>query len=200
MTYSIKNRLKKVLSGFTLIETLVAIFILSIAITGPLTIAARGLGTALIAKDQTTAFYLAQDAIEYVRYVRDSNCLAAGSQANGCPNGSWLNGLTNCISSNGTKACYFDSLGNFPSAPTACSDVNCSLNPMYFDPSNNTYDYNTSGTTRSVFTRIVTIVTPVGTSPNINSNEAAITAEVTWHDVSGATHSVTTREDIYNWQ
>ena len=66
-------------------ETLIAVFVLSLAITGPFMIAQKGLQAGLISKDQITAFYLAQDAIEYIRYARDTNCLVAGSVAGGCP-------------------------------------------------------------------------------------------------------------------
>src|SRR6185437_13507555 len=104
--------------GFTLIETLVAVLLLSIAIVGPMTIAQKGLQTALISKDQATAFNLAQDAIEFVRFARDTNCLVAGP--GGCPAGNWLHGnggagtiaLDNCVSTTGTSACYISSYNN----------------------------------------------------------------------------------------
>ncbi len=48
------------LTGFTLVETLVAVTILLVAIAGPMTIASRGMQNAYYAGDQTTAIYLAQ--------------------------------------------------------------------------------------------------------------------------------------------
>jgi prepilin-type N-terminal cleavage/methylation domain-containing protein len=54
-------------SGFTLIETLVAIFILVLATTGPLSFAQSGLRASFVARDQVVAFYLAQDAIETIK-------------------------------------------------------------------------------------------------------------------------------------
>ena len=57
--------------GFTLIESLVAITILVTAILGPMTIAATGISSAIYARDQETAFFLAQEGLEYVRNVRD---------------------------------------------------------------------------------------------------------------------------------
>ncbi len=58
--------------GFTILETLVAIAILIIAITGPLAIVAQSLRSSYFSRDQITAYYLAQEAIEYVRNTRDT--------------------------------------------------------------------------------------------------------------------------------
>jgi type II secretory pathway pseudopilin PulG len=57
--------------GFTLLEALVAISILMMAVAAPITIAQRGLSSAVYSKNQMIASYLAQDAIEYVRNARD---------------------------------------------------------------------------------------------------------------------------------
>lgn len=65
--------------GFSMVETLVAITILLFALVGPMTIAADGLQSTFFAREQTTAFYLAQEAIEFVQYERDSAVLAGGS-------------------------------------------------------------------------------------------------------------------------
>lgn len=57
--------------GFTLVEVLVAIFILVIAVTGPMSAAQNSLRASFIARDQVVAYYLAQDAIEFLKNVRD---------------------------------------------------------------------------------------------------------------------------------
>jgi Tfp pilus assembly protein PilV len=61
--------------GFTIVETLVAIFILLITTTGPLSFAQSSLKSSFQARDQITAFYLAQDAIETIKNIRDANQL-----------------------------------------------------------------------------------------------------------------------------
>lgn len=61
--------------GFTLVETLVAITILLLVIIGPMTIAAKGMQQAYYANEQATAVFLAQEAIETVRKLRDDNAL-----------------------------------------------------------------------------------------------------------------------------
>ena len=52
--------------GFTLIETFIAISILLLAITGPLTLVSNSISDASYAANQITAFYLAQEGLELV--------------------------------------------------------------------------------------------------------------------------------------
>lgn len=61
--------------GMTLIETLVAITILSVAIVAPMTLTMQSLSSAYYARDQVVMFNLAQEAIESVRGIRDGNIL-----------------------------------------------------------------------------------------------------------------------------
>lgn len=61
--------------GMTLIETLVAITILSVAIVAPMSLTMQSLASAYYARDQIVASNLAQEAIESVRAARDSNIL-----------------------------------------------------------------------------------------------------------------------------
>ena len=67
-------------SGLTMVETLVAISILTIAVIGPLGIIAQALHTSYYTRDQMTAYYLAQEAIEYVRNLRDQQSIAITKQ------------------------------------------------------------------------------------------------------------------------
>src|SRR3990167_8477618 len=77
--------------GFTIIETLVAIAILALAVTGPMALAERGLVAARAAGQEVVAFYLAQEAFEFIKNVRDGNVLTDGGGE------SWLNGLNRCM-------------------------------------------------------------------------------------------------------
>src|SRR3989344_7138561 len=56
--------------GFSLIETIVAISIMILAIIGPMTTAQKGFTSAEYSKDQMKAYYLAEEALEYVHYIR----------------------------------------------------------------------------------------------------------------------------------
>jgi hypothetical protein len=72
-------------TGFTLIETLVAVTILIIGVIGPLSLAARGISDGLFAQNQLTANLLAQEAIETIVNVRNTNVMdiAAVTEAGG---------------------------------------------------------------------------------------------------------------------
>lgn len=63
--------------GFTMIETLVAVFILMLSITGPLYFVSQSIQSAYYARDQVTAFYLTQESIELIKNIRDTNALTS---------------------------------------------------------------------------------------------------------------------------
>lgn len=59
--------------GFTLIESLVALSILMVVLTASLSGVSRSLSDASDIRDRITATYLNQDALEFLRMVRDTN-------------------------------------------------------------------------------------------------------------------------------
>lgn len=175
--------------GFTLIEMLVAVLLLTTAIAGPLTIASKGITASIVAKDQVTAFNLAQDAIEYVRFKRDTNRLSGAS---------WLTGLSGGVC-DGVNGCYLDSTENDPTLPTACPSSNCSTRGLRYDLANKRFTYHSSPVVSfpsTIFTRVVTITTPVSG----NANEAAVSVRVYWSDQANLTREIVVRENMLNWQ
>ncbi len=151
------------LRGFTLIETMVAISILLMSMTSPIIIARQGMVSARQARNSITAFYMAQDAIEYIRNVRDSNFLS------GQP---WLTNFDPCLDNN----CRVDTLNDdFSKAFSSCDTVNgCPEINKIVDVNGNFtfYDYNTSYPS-SGFVRNVKIVT-------INSDEVRVEVKILW--------------------
>lgn len=185
--------------GFTLIETLLAVMLLTSAIAGPLTIAAQGLTSSLVAKDQITAFYLAQDAMEHVRFVRDSSCLAAGPQivAGGCPSNVWLANLGPCISTDGSAECTVDSVQNTVCAYGQCGTV------LNYNKDNNFFTYAAANGISVVPTpqQYIRKVRIVHDASGATPDEAVVTVTVSWSNVAGVTHPpITVRENIFRWQ
>ena len=60
----------KLTAGFTLVEALVAISILMVAVASPMVIAQKGLNSANYSRDQMTATFLAEDALEFIKNFR----------------------------------------------------------------------------------------------------------------------------------
>ncbi|TSC75975.1 MAG: hypothetical protein G01um101430_145 [Parcubacteria group bacterium Gr01-1014_30] len=62
--------------GFTLLEMMFAVFVVAVGLTGVISLIHRASFGAQIAASRLTAAYLAQEGVEIVRNIRDSNWLA----------------------------------------------------------------------------------------------------------------------------
>lgn len=161
MKLYIENKFSKIgfkQKGFTLVEAMVAISILSMSITGPLLIAQKGIGSAIYARDQITAFYLAQEAVEYIRNIRDTNRIAELG---------WLTNLDNCV---GGKVCRIDGTHLDPVGNTVdCSGDNLAgaCKPLWLNNTTKLYGYDESGATKSLFTRSISITNDADKSARI---------------------------------
>ncbi len=172
-----KYFVKKYNLGFTLVESLVAIGILTLAITATFTAIQSSLQTSSIAKDQVTAFYLAQEAVEFIKNQRDQNALI---DINGTAT-SWLSGLNNCISPN---TCTID----VPlRTVTLCPGGVCPV--LREDTVSGLYGYTGSWPVTN-FTRSIQIL-------NVSANEIIATTTMTWIN-RGATKTFQVSELIFN--
>jgi type II secretory pathway pseudopilin PulG len=86
--------------GFTILESIVAILVLSLSISGVFSAVRQGLSQTTIAKEEVRAFYLAQEAVEIIRNQRDANRLASINNHTVTP---WLSEISNVPS----DPCYF---------------------------------------------------------------------------------------------
>jgi len=178
--------------GFTLIEAMVAISILSLAVTAPLIIAQKGIGSAIYARDEIPAFYLAQEAVEYIRNARDTNRIAQAS---------WLRGLSNCLVSSGAERCTIDARNNYldtngnPNAAAVASCTNGACPVISYDSSSGFYGYNFGTPTK--FTRSIFIDTRA--VPNQNVQEAVVSVTVSWTTNLSFNQSFTVKEYIFNF-
>lgn len=176
--------------GFTIIETLVAVFILVLSITGPMVFAQSGLRTAFLARDQITAFYLAQDAIETIKNMRDNNALQNSNN--------WLdNILSVCVVQAGELCTVTINtiLERNVIRPqlSVCSSVSC---PPLMTDDNGRFGYNLTsrGASNSRFTRTVYLKEVVA------GKQLEIVVEVKWKSNVGINESrIVVQENIFNW-
>ena len=75
--------------GFTLIEIVVAIFLLTVGTMGAFSLIQQTIAFTSIASAQLAATYLAQEGIETIRNIRDSNFLANSTWDNGLASSDW---------------------------------------------------------------------------------------------------------------
>lgn len=94
-TYSLNIQTK----GFTLLEMLFAVIIFSFALISLMGIASKGVIATTTARDQLTAQYLAEEGLEVVRNLRDSNFLGFSSDT------PWLTNIDQCSE---TSPCYVE--------------------------------------------------------------------------------------------
>jgi type II secretory pathway pseudopilin PulG len=128
-----KNRMTfLVADGFSLVETLVAVTMLLIAIAGVMTMAQGGLQSAVAAKDQMIATYLAQEVSEYIRNTRDTNLLVEGR--------AWDESFDKCAPNDGCRieSSEASDLGGI----LACPASGCPL--LRYDEVRATYSYDTN--------------------------------------------------------
>jgi prepilin-type N-terminal cleavage/methylation domain-containing protein len=185
---TLQKKMRPAQAGFTLLETLVAIFIMTVAIGAAMFSAQIGLHSSIFSEQTITASYLGQEAIEYVRNIRDENKLQVRSD--------WLDGpsgasLESCVNKN----CIVDPVN---ATITTCSGT-CA--PLNFDTSTGFYQYSATSATNqpSPFTRTVTVV-PL-TDPNdpfASPHEVSVTATITWGTSPGV-QTYTVRENLLDW-
>lgn len=170
------------MKGFTLVETLVAISILMIAIVIPFYGIQKAIEASYVARDQLIASSLAEEAMEYVYYVRDNNFYYYNTNGS-YPGGDWLGGLTNyCNVSSNPSGCIVDPT---QSTVSACSGT-C---PALKLSASNLYTYGSGTATR--FVRTVKIET-------VNSYQSRITVTVV-SSTEHKTYTATVTENIYSW-
>lgn len=170
--------------GFTLIETLVAIFILLISTTGPLSFAQSGLRASFLARDQIVAFYLAQEAIETLKNKRDNMSLQAQD---------WLSDFGDCKPSilGDTVACNLEIKVSDSVIFDFC-DSNNGCPPMYYNSDSRRFTMDVVSGDDHKYTR--TIYTT-----KVTDNEIQILVEVKWDSNFFGDKRIVAQENIFNW-
>lgn len=165
------SKIQNSTKGFSLLETITAIAILLIVITGFYDLALLGSKNIKGTNYQITAYFLGQEVQEYVSNIRMTNVIQGNS---------WLDGLGPCGAANG---CYIDAVNSVvrpcnPSCPKIKYDAQAG------------YNYNSGDS--AIFTRKITI-------EEIQQDiEAKVRVEMNWQ-FRNKTQSVILENRLFNW-
>lgn len=181
--------------GFTIVETLIAITIILLVITGAITTAQKGLQSSGYANEQITAVFLAQEALEAVRMKRDTQALNAYHASSLPPPTSSIdtaNWVPSELGSCGTNGCAvtFGSSGGAGASFQVCSTGGCKV---YFDSNAQKYTQESTGNSLTKYTRKIFVT---NTGGNVE-----VAVKVSWDGgtlFSGATREVTLHTWIYD--
>lgn len=173
-------------SGFTIVETLVAVAILSLSVLATFGAVSNALQNSGLSKDRIVAFYLVQEGMEFVRNKRDENIL----NNIGGNSRSWLYEM----SSTNTDPCYFGNTCTLDSNASSVNFVKCSggygtCPNLNVDPNSGAYGYDSSWTP-SNFKREIQFT-------SINSDEVRVSIKISWTN-RGQNQSILLSQLFYN--
>lgn len=167
--------LTKMSKSFTLIEMIVAIFLVTLGAGAAFNVIQSTTSFTAITSAQLTASYLAQEGIEIVRNIRDGNWLEQRT----VPATSWDDGIS--VDSN--YALDYQS-GSFP-------DAGCSLGAEGFLKYDGNF-FNCTFGDETKFKRRITV-------EKSQADTITVSVEVSWEE-RGRPHQVTTQTKLYNWR
>ena len=197
-----ERKIKNISSGFTIVEAMVAIFILTISVSAMLNVTASSAISARYSRNEITANYLLQEAIDSVKNSRDTIAFQMKDSGGGWDNFLARYGYPNsrCFSSNGCdfKIDIFDPTNSLGIDILDCPSSGCPA--LSYNASGGTslfYNHITGvGAVTSIFTRKVNMVRNIS-----NPDELKITAVVTWkNEASTTTKTQILEMSLLNWQ
>ena len=179
------NRFSTTNKGFTLIETIVAIFILSLAMGALLTLAANGFYSVRYARNQIVADNLMQESLVFIRNNRDTAFRSGGDW------NTWRAGLSSCFESNGCIVDVYTTGAKF----IACS-TNCPYMSYYENQGIYGYTYNYPFSGESYETSYVRTIKM--TESPYDSNQITVTSTMRWLN-GGASRTTAQSVVMTNW-
>lgn len=185
--------------GFTIVEALVAVFILTISISAMLTLTASSITAARYANNEITGNYLSQEAVDSIRNSRDTIVF----QEEVAAGGGWQSFIdrygyttnSKCFSSNG---CYLKIDIFNPSDKGGTDIAECpggSCPQLNYDSyaASTFYNYNNTGVPSNFSRKVTMQVSP------LNPDEIEVTSVVSWLNGSSP-KSNTLKIYLLNWQ
>ena len=143
---------KKQQKAFSLIEVISVLFILSIGLLGVLNLIIQNINSQYFSRQNIIAYQLAQEGVELIRQVRDTNWNSGANWNEHLSDGNY----------------YMDYTNSYPIATGSTSE------PLYLT-TNNVYTHNAANNTLTKFNRLITI-------SNVSDHEIRVTSTIDWVD------------------
>ena len=164
-------------NGFSLLEVMVAISIVTVGLGGAMALITMSFSAGAASTERLIAANLAQEGIEVVRNIRDINYSSDSVRWQ-----NWYNSV-----SNGTYAVQFDS--------TTFILGNTYLSPLNFNAGNGRYSYDPRNSPSSFTRKIILTKAP---APDYNANEIKVECVVSWSE-KGVAKSLIVEDRLWNW-
>lgn len=168
---------KKSGGGFTLLEMMMAVFVILVGILGAMALIQRVLFFGSLSQSRLAAAYLAQEGIEIIRNVRDTNWLEDNP---------WDEGLTVC-GGVGFIADYNHSYG-----PTQIDPSFPCYSGQYLNIASTTGFYGYTSGAQTKFQRKIRI-------NSLSPDELNVLVEISWTEKE-VHYSFSVQENLYNWR
>ena len=189
--------------GFTMIEIVTSVFLISAGIIGTFTVVQKVLNFTTINASRFTAAYLVQEGIEIVKNIKDTNVIRIWE--GGMPPPSWDDYIFCCEP--WPHNCVFP--------PCECGDASeqdyCEADYQFINPY--LYDYNDTflridggfykysmGGVKTKFKRKIYVKRPVDIGgTDIDESEMIIVKVIVEWNQKGNSYQVEAQENLYNW-
>ena len=158
--------------GFSLIEVITAIFILTVGVGGAFSLIYQTLSAVYTIRSELTASFLAQEGVEIVKNLRDNAWL----ESRAATSTSWLSNLS-------------EAGGDFE-IDYSTQSLSRANNSTYLKVDSNGF-YNYSTGTPTNFTRNVVLT-------NVSTTTVKVVVNIEWQ-TGGRSHSLEIVENITNW-
>lgn len=168
-------------AGFSLLETLVALAVLTAAVTGPMSLATVSIRSASLAHNNIIASFLAEEGIELVRARRDATTYA-----------DWLADVGVCTA---VAPCVADAFAS--AAEEIISPCSGACPKMKYDSTTGTFSQAVTGND-AIFTRTISVNTA---APFNSAREAQVTVTVSWKErFLPGDSEVVIENRLFNWK
>lgn len=158
--------------AFSIIEILIAVFIMTTGIIGAMNLINRSISSVVVSKSELIATNLVQEGMEIVRGIRDTNWLKQREE----PSRLWDYGLV---------------AGDWRVQYNSAGLMSLFGNPVLNINSNGFYLYDITKPD-TLFRRKITIT-------NISANEIKAVCEVSWSE-RGRSFAISAEDRLYNWK